>query len=53
MAPHYFGLEGIDLSPSLYNYGLKNNSYIPVGQYIKVLKDNYLNKESLIKYSPE
>jgi hypothetical protein len=40
-APYYFGLEGVDSSTSLYNYGLIISSYAPVSYYMKVLKDNY------------
>jgi hypothetical protein len=39
-APYYFGLKGIDLSPSLCNYGLKIGSYAPISYYTKVLKDS-------------
>ena len=43
MAPYYFSLKEIDLGPSLYNHRLKIGSYVPIGYYIKVLKDSHLS----------
>jgi hypothetical protein len=41
MAPYYFALNGIDLSPLLYNYKLKIGFYAFISYYTKVFKGSY------------